>query len=158
MRPSLSVTDHLTRVFDAPSIEDIWALHVERMAQYGFVRLLYVFTRFRTANSFGKVDDILVLSNHDQAYLDGYFYSGLCLQAPMLKWAANSVGAQSWRMLADNGSPWFLSGSPDQGWDDDELRELRRIRGADFEAVDVSHMMAGPDSGQARTKSRTKAR
>ncbi len=101
MRPSLSVTDHLTRVFDAPSIEDIWALHVERMAQYGFVRLLYVFTRFRTANSFGKVDDILVLSNHDQAYLDGYFYSGLCLQAPMLKWAANSVGAQSWRMLAD---------------------------------------------------------
>lgn len=95
------LTAHLQKVFDAPSIEDIWALHVDRMADYGFTRLLYVFTRFRTANSFGKVDDILVLSNHDRAYLDGYFYSGLCLQAPMLKWAAGSVGAQSWRMIAE---------------------------------------------------------
>jgi hypothetical protein len=52
--------------------------------------------------------------------------------------------------LADNGSPWFLSGSPDDNWDNDELRELRRIKGSDFEAVDQSSLMVNPDSGEAR--------
>jgi hypothetical protein len=31
-------------------------------------------------------------------------------------------------MLADNGSPWFLSGAPDERWDNDGLRELRQVR------------------------------
>lgn len=51
-------------------------------------------------------------------------------------------------MLADNGSPWFLSGVPDGRWDNDELRQLRQVRGADFEAVDVSSLMADPGSGR----------
>ncbi len=55
-------------------------------------------------------------------------------------------------MLADNGSPWFLSGSPDPGWNDDELRQLRRIKGTDFEAIDVSNMIRGQDSGQAAAR------
>ena len=41
-------------------------------------------------------------------------------------------------ILADNGSSWYLSGVPDERWDNDVLRELRDIRGVDFEAVDVS--------------------
>jgi hypothetical protein len=53
-------------------------------------------------------------------------------------------------VLADNGGPWFLSGAPDAGWDDEELQELGRIIGADFEAVDQSGLMLQPDSGQAR--------
>ena len=53
-------------------------------------------------------------------------------------------------MLADNGSPWFLSGTPNAGWNNDQLRELMRIKGSDFEAVDVSSLQVGPDSGQAR--------
>ncbi len=96
-----SLSSHLQRVFDARSIEEIWRLHVARMEAYGLPQLLYVFTRFRTANSFGKIDDILVLSNHPQEYLDAYFYSGLCLQAPMLKWAASNDGPQSWRLIAE---------------------------------------------------------
>jgi hypothetical protein len=54
-------------------------------------------------------------------------------------------------MLADNGSPWFISGVPDERWDNDVLRQLRRVHGSDFEAVDVSSLMINPDSGQART-------
>lgn len=50
-------------------------------------------------------------------------------------------------ILADNGSPWFLSGVPDERWDDDVLRELRTLRGADFEAVDTSALIVDPDSG-----------
>ncbi len=38
-------------------------------------------------------------------------------------------------LLADNGSPWFLSGAPHPRWDDDDLRTLRRLRGSDFEVV-----------------------
>lgn len=95
------LSTHLQRVFGARSIEDIWDLHLDRMASYGFSRLLYVFTRFRSANSFGRVDDMLLLSNLPKEYLDAYFYSGLCLHAPMLKWAANYDGAQSWRLIAE---------------------------------------------------------
>lgn len=54
-------------------------------------------------------------------------------------------------MLADNGSAWYLSGVPDERWDNDVLRELRDLRGADFEAVDVSRLMLDPDSGQVWT-------
>jgi hypothetical protein len=53
--------------------------------------------------------------------------------------------------LADNGSAWFLSGVPDDRWDNDDLRALRDVvRGADFEAVDQSSLMVDEDSGEAR--------
>ena len=51
-------------------------------------------------------------------------------------------------MLADNGSEWYLSGVPDERWDNDILRELRQVKGSDFEAVDCSSLMVDPDSGQ----------
>jgi hypothetical protein len=50
-------------------------------------------------------------------------------------------------LLADNGSAWYLSGVPDPRWDDDELRELKTLRGSDFEAVDTSSLIVDPDSG-----------
>lgn len=53
-------------------------------------------------------------------------------------------------MLADNGSPWFLSGAPAAGWNNDQLRELMRVKGSDFEAVDVSSLMLDPDRSQVR--------
>jgi hypothetical protein len=52
--------------------------------------------------------------------------------------------------LADNGSAWFLSGTPDERWDNDILNELKQVRGSDFEAVDESSLMQNPDSGQVR--------
>jgi len=53
-------------------------------------------------------------------------------------------------MIADNGSAWYLSGAPDSRWNNDELHDLGRIKGTDFEAVDVSGLMITPDSGQAK--------
>jgi hypothetical protein len=52
-------------------------------------------------------------------------------------------------ILADNGSPWYISGAPDERWDNDILRQLDQLTGDDFEAVDVSGLMLDPDSGQA---------
>jgi hypothetical protein len=43
-------------------------------------------------------------------------------------------------ILADNGSPWYLSGAPHRGWDNDDLHSLRRLRGSDFEVVDTSKL------------------
>jgi hypothetical protein len=37
--------------------------------------------------------------------------------------------------LADNGGDWYVSGVPDARWDDDELNELKTLRGDDFEVV-----------------------
>ena len=46
-------------------------------------------------------------------------------------------------ILADNGSPWYVSGAPNAGWDDDDLHALGRIRGSDFEAVDTRRLRNG---------------
>jgi LuxR family transcriptional regulator len=95
------ITGHLARVLEATSIEDIWAMHCKKMAEYGFDRLLYGFTRFRTRDSFGHTDDILVLSNHSQSYFDAFIKSGLFNDAPMVRWAAANVGACSWRRIEE---------------------------------------------------------
>jgi hypothetical protein len=68
--------------------------------------------------------------------------------------ATNQVILQALRtygmVLADNGSDLFLSGTPDDRWDNDDLHALQEgISGADFEAVDCSSLMVSPDSGQA---------
>jgi hypothetical protein len=38
-------------------------------------------------------------------------------------------------IVADNGSNWYISGAPDDRWDDDILGELKSIAGSNFEAV-----------------------
>jgi hypothetical protein len=43
-------------------------------------------------------------------------------------------------ILADNGSPWYISGAPDPRWSNDDLHSLSRLTGADFEVVDTSHL------------------
>ncbi|SRR5579883_66582 len=53
-------------------------------------------------------------------------------------------------MLADNGSAWYISGAPDDRWNNDHLATMRNIPGSAFEAVDVSSLMIDPNSGQAR--------
>ena len=92
---------HLERVMEASSIEAIWSLHLDKMAEYGFERLLYGFTRFRTSNSFGSAEDLLVLSNHSEEYLAAFVQSGLYAKAPMVRWAVENEGACSWRMIAE---------------------------------------------------------
>jgi hypothetical protein len=53
--------------------------------------------------------------------------------------------------LADNGSAWYLSGVPDERWDNDVLHELQQVPGSAFAAVDESALMVHPDSGQVQT-------
>ena len=53
-------------------------------------------------------------------------------------------------ILADNGADWYVSGAPDELWDNDMLHLLDDLTGNDFEAVDTSGLMVDPDSGAAR--------
>jgi hypothetical protein len=46
-------------------------------------------------------------------------------------------------LLADNGSPWYITGAPDGHWDDDELHDLGQLTGADFEVVDTTGFVNG---------------
>jgi hypothetical protein len=51
-------------------------------------------------------------------------------------------------ILADNGSNWYISGTPDERWNNDVLHELDVIRGSDYEAVETSSLRVSVDSGQ----------
>ncbi len=52
-------------------------------------------------------------------------------------------------ILADNGSPWYVSGAPDPRWDNDMLHLLDALKGSNFEAVDTSSLMQNVNSGAA---------
>lgn len=51
-------------------------------------------------------------------------------------------------VLADNGSDWFISGAPHEQWNNQRLRELSRISGDQFEAVDTQSLMVQESSGR----------
>ncbi|HTV71685.1 MAG TPA: calcium-binding protein [Rhizobiaceae bacterium] len=46
-------------------------------------------------------------------------------------------------ILADNGSDWYISGSPHSGWDNDALRVLGSVRGIDFQVIDSERILPG---------------
>ena len=52
-------------------------------------------------------------------------------------------------IVADNGSGWYLSGVPDERWDNDQLATLSRLVGTDWEAVDTRTLVVDPNSWQA---------
>jgi hypothetical protein len=70
--------------------------------------------------------------------------SGLGPQARVVAKALQVHGA----IVADNGSSWYVSGAPDDRFDNDDLHTLATLHGSDFEFVDPSSLMTGPDSGR----------
>ncbi|MEO8458554.1 MAG: hypothetical protein ABI559_12175 [Chloroflexota bacterium] len=46
--------------------------------------------------------------------------------------------------VADNGSDWYISGAPDNRWDDDHLGDLKTITGDAFEVVDTGENIIVP--------------
>jgi hypothetical protein len=66
----------------------------------------------------------------------GFDTSGFPRQARIVLTALKRYGM----ILADNGSSWYISGAPSSGWDNDDLHQLGRVRGSDFEVVDTSSL------------------
>ncbi|HTW07461.1 MAG TPA: hypothetical protein VME46_08125 [Acidimicrobiales bacterium] len=52
-------------------------------------------------------------------------------------------------IVADNGSPWYISGAGSNYWDNDVLHEITQITGRDFEVVDESCLEVSSGSAEA---------
>lgn len=92
---------YLLDLTNAPSIEVLWDMHTRKMAEYGFDRLLYGFTYYRTETSLGDPNDFLMLTNHDPSYTDEFLGKDLYKNAPMTRWAIENEGVASWRLIGE---------------------------------------------------------
>ncbi len=95
----MKLRKYLHFLTNCKSLEELWSAHCEQMQVFGFDRMIYGFTRYRTETSLGDPEDFTILSNHAQEYVDGFLHSGLFFHAPMLHWALANEGAASWRMI-----------------------------------------------------------
>lgn len=46
-------------------------------------------------------------------------------------------------IVADNGSPWFITGAPNPAWNDENLEEIKQVPGSAFEAVESGPILHG---------------
>ncbi len=66
--------------------------------------------------------------------------SGFSAETRALLSAMQSYGM----IVADNGSNWYVSGAPDERWNNDALvSELSQVKGSDFEVVRMDGLVAG---------------
>jgi LuxR family transcriptional regulator len=97
----LPLAPYLDAVTNASTIEALWNLHTAQMADFGFDRLIYGFTRYRSGSSLGDPQDWIVLTNHSPTYIRPFIDDGLYFHAPMVRWALENDGACSWRWMED---------------------------------------------------------
>lgn len=65
--------------------------------------------------------------------------SGYPTQARVILEAMKTYGM----IVADNGSSWYVSGTPDPRWDDDQLNTLKDVPGGAFEVVAMGPVTTG---------------
>lgn len=97
----MNLRDYLHHVSNTQTMEELWAAHCDKMAEYGFDRLIYGFTRYRTSTSLGDPEDFIILTNHDPEYTAVFLGEGLYFHAPMTHWALDHEGSCSWHLVAD---------------------------------------------------------
>ena len=61
----------------------------------------------------------------------GYDIGGFPPSAQVVLRALKKYGL----IVADNGGDWYISGAPDERFDDEAINTLKKVKGADFEAV-----------------------
>jgi len=96
-----SLLRQLEKLTNAGSVEELWNVHTRQMETYGFDRLMYGFTRYRTSTGLGDPQDWVLLSTQSIEYMRVFFDEGLYSHAPMLRWALANDGACSWRWMMD---------------------------------------------------------
>src|SRR5579872_7142769 len=115
--------------FTVPSTDDSYVFPASHEAGSNNSALPRMGERFRLKQSF----DISGFSPADQVILQALKDYGM--------------------IVADNGSSWYLSGSPSSRWSDDDLHALTSLVGSNFEAVDLTPIVtsldqtSGPSAG-----------
>jgi LuxR family transcriptional regulator len=95
------VMSHLLSLTSARTDEELWSLHCGHMESYGFDRVFYGYTRYRTSSSLGDPQDWVILSTLTSQYMETFIGDGLYTHAPMIRWALDNNGACSWRWLEE---------------------------------------------------------
>ena len=96
-----NLINYLNSLTNAPTVEALWALHSNRMASYGFDRIIYGFTRYRSGRSLGDPQDWVLLTNHGDNYMEEFLGKGHHINAPMIRWALGNTGACSWNWMKE---------------------------------------------------------
>ena len=61
----------------------------------------------------------------------GYSLAGFTGESLIILRALKRYGL----IVADNGSPWYITGAPNPRWNDENLEQIKRVPGSAFEAV-----------------------
>jgi LuxR family transcriptional regulator len=93
---------YIERAVTSSSVEEVWTLLTEKLATYGFDRLLYGFTRNMTSFGLGGPGDFMILSTHRPDYTKRFIDDRLYFDAPMFNWALRNTGACSWSWVERN--------------------------------------------------------
>jgi LuxR family transcriptional regulator len=81
------LTAQLKAMTSARTVEELWEMHTEKMATYGFDRLIYGFTRYITSSSLGNPQDWLVFTNMPASYMQVAIEEEHFQNGPMIRWA-----------------------------------------------------------------------
>ena len=92
---------HLSDITNARTDDELWTLHATKMAEYGFDRVIYGLTRYKSGTSLGDPQDWVILTNHAPDYMQTFIDEGHYFHAPMLRWALENNGACSWRWMEE---------------------------------------------------------
>jgi len=116
-------------------MQELWDYHCARMAEFGFTRLLYGFTHYRTSSGLGDPQDMLVLTNHAPDYIDVFLNDGLYYYAPMVRWSLENVGACSWRWMEEQADAGLLTPSEQRVYDFNRSHGIRAGISISFNAL-----------------------
>jgi LuxR family transcriptional regulator len=95
------LSERLNRLINVQSDGELWDLHTRWMAEFGFDRLIYGYTRYRTSSSLGDPQDWIILTNHQPEYMETWINEGYHFHAPMVRWSLENNGACSWRWMGE---------------------------------------------------------
>jgi hypothetical protein len=69
----------------------------------------------------------------------GYSLAGFTGESLVILEALKRYGL----IVADNGSPWFITGAPNPHWNDENLEQIKQVPGSEFEAVETGPILRG---------------
>lgn len=91
----------ISRMAEATSVDEVWALASEFYGTHGFARANYGFTRFLHMRNVGDPDDAIFLTTGSADYARFYFQNGFYARTPVYRWAVSNVGSCTWKWVRD---------------------------------------------------------
>lgn len=98
----MDLLEYMERVLSFDRVEEVWPFHLEAMAEYGFDRALYGFSRHRYSPGMLQRDDFFMLSNHTTEFLEPFVENAMYDHAPMIQWSVENEGCCSWSWIEAN--------------------------------------------------------